>query len=213
MSSLVQAQCQVWLAQTNLAFQDCIVVLAAPIVPAEVFEPPSEATLEKSGKATEMMHSVRQAVPKAWPAMGHDTTVHGHAAGSGRAGRHFILAGVGMETRPLHDPPEAKAIADGREPPCFTSQHPIHCCQCTWCPWNLDTGSSSNQASRFLRCYPYESFSAEVSTLLGKKAILLLSSEAVGQGFDPFHCSRKMGASGHSFWNDLPVIPLAVHGM
>ena len=49
---------QVWLAQSKLTRQDCIALLAAPVVPGEVFGPPSEAALEQSHKTRELMRSV-----------------------------------------------------------------------------------------------------------------------------------------------------------
>ncbi|KAM3877835.1 uncharacterized protein col7a1 [Diretmus argenteus] len=60
MASLDQARHQVWLAQSNLADQDCIVVLAAPVVPGEVFGPPCEAALDQSHRARELTHAVRE---------------------------------------------------------------------------------------------------------------------------------------------------------
>ncbi|XP_053197834.1 E3 ubiquitin/ISG15 ligase TRIM25-like [Scomber japonicus] len=47
------------LSQSNLSNQDCIAVLAAPVVPGGVFGPPCEATLEQSRRARELTCSVR----------------------------------------------------------------------------------------------------------------------------------------------------------
>ncbi len=45
MANVVQACRQVWLSQANLLDQDCMAVIAAPLVPGEVFGPPAEAAL------------------------------------------------------------------------------------------------------------------------------------------------------------------------
>ena len=68
-ASLVQARRQVWLAQSKLTPQDCSAVLAAPVVPGEVFGPPSEAALEQSRKTRELMRSVQRtpAASRPWP--------------------------------------------------------------------------------------------------------------------------------------------------
>lgn len=61
MASVVQARRQVWLSQANLLDQDCMAVVAAPLIPGEVFGPPSEAALEQSRKTRELTRSVRRA--------------------------------------------------------------------------------------------------------------------------------------------------------
>ncbi|KAK9981750.1 hypothetical protein ABG768_001274 [Culter alburnus] len=61
MASVVQACRQVWLSQANLLDQDCMAVVAAPLVPGEVFGAPSEAALEQSRRTRELTRSVRRA--------------------------------------------------------------------------------------------------------------------------------------------------------
>ncbi len=45
---------QVWLSQANLLDQDCMAVIAAPLVPGEVFGPPAEAALDQSRRTREL---------------------------------------------------------------------------------------------------------------------------------------------------------------
>ncbi|KAK0139907.1 hypothetical protein N1851_023183 [Merluccius polli] len=56
MASMVQARCQVWLSQANIPDQDCMAVVAAPVVPGEVFGPALEGALEQLG----LVHGVHQ---------------------------------------------------------------------------------------------------------------------------------------------------------
>ncbi len=61
MANMVQARRQVWLSQANLLAQDCMAVIAAPLVPGEVFGPPAEAALEQSCRTRELTRSVVRA--------------------------------------------------------------------------------------------------------------------------------------------------------
>lgn len=63
MASMVQTRHQVWLSQTNFSDQDYTVV-AAPVVPREVFGLPSEAALEQSRKAKELTCNATNATLK-----------------------------------------------------------------------------------------------------------------------------------------------------
>ena len=63
MASMVQARRQVWLSRSNLSDQDCIAVLAAPVLPGEVFGPPCEAALEQSRRTRELTRSMRDMPP------------------------------------------------------------------------------------------------------------------------------------------------------
>ncbi len=56
MANMVQARHQVWLPQANLLDQDCMTVIAAPLVPGEVFGPPAETALEQSHRTKELTH-------------------------------------------------------------------------------------------------------------------------------------------------------------
>lgn len=60
MASVVQARRQVWLSEANVSDQDCATVVAAPVVPGEVFGPSSGAALEQARKARELTYAVRQ---------------------------------------------------------------------------------------------------------------------------------------------------------
>ncbi|KAI7810082.1 hypothetical protein IRJ41_022890, partial [Triplophysa rosa] len=61
MANVVQARRQVWLSHANLLDQDCMAVIAAPLVPGEVFGPPAEAALEQSRRTRELTRSVVRA--------------------------------------------------------------------------------------------------------------------------------------------------------
>ncbi len=61
MANMVQARRQVWLSQANLLDQDSMAVIAAPLVPGEVFGPPAEAALEQSRRTRELTRSVVRA--------------------------------------------------------------------------------------------------------------------------------------------------------
>ncbi len=61
MANMVQARHQVWLPQANLLDQDCMAVIAAPLVPGEVFGPPAETALEQSHRTRELTQSVVRA--------------------------------------------------------------------------------------------------------------------------------------------------------
>ncbi len=61
MANMVQARRQVWLSQANLLDQDCMAVIAAPLVPGEVFGPPAEAAFEQSRRTRELTRSVVRA--------------------------------------------------------------------------------------------------------------------------------------------------------
>ncbi len=61
MANMVQARHQVWLPQANLLDQDCMAVIAAPLVPWEVFGPPAETALEQSHRTRELTQSVVRA--------------------------------------------------------------------------------------------------------------------------------------------------------
>ncbi len=61
MANMVKARRQVWLSQANLLDQDCMAVIAAPLVPGEVFGPPAEAALEQSHRTRELTRSVVRA--------------------------------------------------------------------------------------------------------------------------------------------------------
>ena len=52
-------------SQANIPDQDCMAVVAAPVVPGEVFGPPSEGALEQSRRARELTRSVHLA-GRAW---------------------------------------------------------------------------------------------------------------------------------------------------
>ncbi len=66
MANMVQARRQVWLSQANLFDQDCMAVIAAPLVPGEVFGPPAEAALEQSRRTRELTRSVVRAPINLW---------------------------------------------------------------------------------------------------------------------------------------------------
>ncbi|KAI7790379.1 hypothetical protein IRJ41_013994 [Triplophysa rosa] len=61
MANVVQARRQVWLSHANLLDQDCMAVIAAPLVPGEVFGTPAEAALEQSRRTRELTRSVVRA--------------------------------------------------------------------------------------------------------------------------------------------------------
>ncbi len=62
MANMVQARHQVWyISQANLLDQDCMAVIAVPLVPGEVFGPPAEAALEQSRRTRELTRSVVKA--------------------------------------------------------------------------------------------------------------------------------------------------------
>lgn len=52
MALVVQARRQVWLSEANVSDQDCATVVAAPVVPGEVFGSSSGAALEQARKAS-----------------------------------------------------------------------------------------------------------------------------------------------------------------
>ena len=105
-ASLVQARHQVWLAQSKLTPQDCSAVLAAPVVPGEVFGPPSEAALEQSRKTRELMRSVQRtpAISRPRPSGRY---VWGHGGGA--------LRSVPLSTRRVSGPGPTLGSAGGAQ--------------------------------------------------------------------------------------------------
>ena len=198
-ASLVQARCQVWLAQSKLTPQDCSAVLAAPVVPGEVFGPLSEAALEQSRKTRELMRSVQRTPAVSKPRLS-GRYVWGHGGGAlgsvplrPGALRAFFVAG-GILARPKPGRLKAGAVADGyvlhaSTPVSLAAMYPVplgaqH-------PGVWVQAPILCQAPRFRGIVPTvlrdgaerQSLSAEIAALLEKGAVTLLPSEEMGQGF------------------------------
>ena len=91
-ASLVQARCQVWLAQSKLTPQ--------------VFGPPSEAALEQSRKTRELMHSVQRT-----PAISRPRPSGRYVWGHGRG----ALQSVPLSTRRVSGPGPTSGSAGGAQ--------------------------------------------------------------------------------------------------
>ncbi|XP_053195327.1 LOW QUALITY PROTEIN: uncharacterized protein LOC128379724 [Scomber japonicus] len=180
----------VWLSQSNLSDQDCIAVLAAPVVPGEIFGPPCEAALEQSRRTRELTRSsaIRPPGRRSLPPRGSQS-------GDARlASIPFAMTAVGVPDRG-----QLVAGADGCQPPASrsTPQHLAHWRQCTRCPWVLNTLESGYRLQFRTRPPPFpgivptllsnradcQSLVTEVSALLKKGAITPVPSGEMHQGF------------------------------
>lgn len=172
MASVVLARRQVWLSEANVSDQDCATVVAAPVVPGEVFGPSSGAALEQARKARELTYAVRQ---------------------MGQMGLFLATGGWGRSTSSVQDWGGSQrtltqsSLANRRR-----DNHHSFCQQQPTKQLEMQLLGSlgtqypkmepSHQITRVLfQQSKMEMRSTEIST--PKRAITLLPSESVGQGF------------------------------